>query len=77
MEINSSVYYENVSLEEKLNRCLDILKDEKGFDLTFLLGVKPWINFISPGQSRGILRVYNRWNIEHRWIQKQMKIKAE
>ncbi len=58
------------SLEEMVDECIDVLKDEPGFDLTFLQGVKPFANFYSKAQYEGVFRVYNRFNVELKYYYK-------
>lgn len=60
-------------LLQMIDESIEILKDQPGFDLTFLKGVRPFHNFYSQAQYEGVLRVYERWNIELKIYNKNQK----
>ena len=75
-ELKSSMFRTEKSLEQMVNECIEVLKDEPHFDLTFLKGVKPFSNFYSQGQFEGVYRIYNRWNVELKFYSKTKKDEA-
>ena len=75
MKIGSYMFQSQKTLDEMINECIEVLKHEPSFDLTFLKGVKPFSNFYSQAQYQGVLRIYNRWNVELKYY--QMKNKNE
>ena len=70
MNFRSCMIQKQYSLGEMIDQCIFVLKDEPGFDLTFLQGVSPFRNFHSQAQYEGVLRVFNRWNIELKYYSK-------